>query len=417
VDPEEALAELGLEAPASAEAIRRAYLRAVREHPPERDADGFRRVREAYDLLRQAPWRWIGKHEPVAMPGVVVQEAPREPVEQESAEPSEFVVTPRDEANDVDEAPAPSAPAATEAPAPRTEALVTPKAPRAAVLVVEAHQAVRAGKTNRASRLLLELLTAPEHRDFSQIPTWQTLEAALGLIEAGKLAQARELVEALDRRVTALGLGATEIGPAAIARWTLVSELLALEVGSDDLILALAQGVQSGDFDDALAVFKELRTKRGLSFERAFMAKAPSLYKTLASELRPRGVRTHFTWWRWLWIGYVILQFGRCAAPSFEQQLSSHATHSTQAPRELAKNDVAKPDADPDRGLLTTTRSIDDAVQRGDCNTVREQWSDYLKALHPPNLQATRNKDEYSVRRQQALAMCRELGNELPEVP
>src|SRR6478736_1556213 len=36
----------------SADALKRAYLKKVRAHPPERDPEGFRRVREAYEFLR-----------------------------------------------------------------------------------------------------------------------------------------------------------------------------------------------------------------------------------------------------------------------------------------------------------------------------------------------------------------------------
>ena len=35
--------------------IKKAYRQAVTEHPPDRDPDGFRRVREAYELLKE-PW-------------------------------------------------------------------------------------------------------------------------------------------------------------------------------------------------------------------------------------------------------------------------------------------------------------------------------------------------------------------------
>jgi curved DNA-binding protein CbpA len=35
-----------------AAAIKRAYRRAVAEHPPDRDPEAFRRAREAYELLR-----------------------------------------------------------------------------------------------------------------------------------------------------------------------------------------------------------------------------------------------------------------------------------------------------------------------------------------------------------------------------
>lgn len=37
---------------ASAAEVRLGYLQQVRAHPPERDPEGFKRVREAYDVLR-----------------------------------------------------------------------------------------------------------------------------------------------------------------------------------------------------------------------------------------------------------------------------------------------------------------------------------------------------------------------------
>jgi hypothetical protein len=53
---EEARAALGLSADEEdAAAIKRAYRHAVVKHPPDTDPDGFRRVRDAYELLRD-PW-------------------------------------------------------------------------------------------------------------------------------------------------------------------------------------------------------------------------------------------------------------------------------------------------------------------------------------------------------------------------
>lgn len=43
---------LGIETDASGEEIRAAYLRKIHEHPPERDAEAFERVRDAYAELR-----------------------------------------------------------------------------------------------------------------------------------------------------------------------------------------------------------------------------------------------------------------------------------------------------------------------------------------------------------------------------
>ncbi|HVQ76455.1 MAG TPA: DnaJ domain-containing protein [Candidatus Binatia bacterium] len=43
---------LGIDQTAGDEAVRAAYLAAVRRSPPDRDPEGFRRVREAYDAVR-----------------------------------------------------------------------------------------------------------------------------------------------------------------------------------------------------------------------------------------------------------------------------------------------------------------------------------------------------------------------------
>lgn len=49
--PEQARAWLGVDVDVDADALRRAYLRKVKAHKPERDAVGFRQCREAYELL------------------------------------------------------------------------------------------------------------------------------------------------------------------------------------------------------------------------------------------------------------------------------------------------------------------------------------------------------------------------------
>ena len=43
---------LGLERTATEAEIKQAYFTLVREHPPERDPDGFKRIRAAYEKLR-----------------------------------------------------------------------------------------------------------------------------------------------------------------------------------------------------------------------------------------------------------------------------------------------------------------------------------------------------------------------------
>src|ERR1043165_1078638 len=45
----EELAALGLTGEVTPQQVKRAYLRKVKEHPPERDPEGFQRVRRAYE--------------------------------------------------------------------------------------------------------------------------------------------------------------------------------------------------------------------------------------------------------------------------------------------------------------------------------------------------------------------------------
>lgn len=50
-------AELALAPGASDEAIRAAYLAAIKQHPPDREPARFERLRDAYAKLRDPQWR------------------------------------------------------------------------------------------------------------------------------------------------------------------------------------------------------------------------------------------------------------------------------------------------------------------------------------------------------------------------
>jgi len=48
---------LDVDETAGDDAVRAAYLEAVRRHPPDRDPEGFQRIRSAYDAIRDAERR------------------------------------------------------------------------------------------------------------------------------------------------------------------------------------------------------------------------------------------------------------------------------------------------------------------------------------------------------------------------
>ena len=50
VTEDEALRTLGVAADADAQAVRRAYLKLIKLHSPERDPDRFKQIREAFGL-------------------------------------------------------------------------------------------------------------------------------------------------------------------------------------------------------------------------------------------------------------------------------------------------------------------------------------------------------------------------------
>ena len=48
---------LNIEENADDEAVRAAYVRAIRQSPPDRDPEGFRRIRDAYEAIRDTEKR------------------------------------------------------------------------------------------------------------------------------------------------------------------------------------------------------------------------------------------------------------------------------------------------------------------------------------------------------------------------
>ena len=76
---------LGITREASEAEIKRAYFSLVREHPPERDPEGFKRVRVAYEKLRTVNQRaetdlFLVEDQPLTLDVSSVQQTDAEPL-------------------------------------------------------------------------------------------------------------------------------------------------------------------------------------------------------------------------------------------------------------------------------------------------------------------------------------------------
>jgi hypothetical protein len=269
MDTEEARRTLGLDGTTTAEARRRAYLRAVRAHAPDRDPIGFQRVREAYEILdgeaklaavlaaaggasvrvpSQAPSVRAASALPLARPPVVVLIAPR------------------------------IAPASTMS--------GVPPAPAAAKLSPRAELERRAGEfveDCRGDAFATGALVARVH------------ELGVALFDFGMGACGREVLRAIEERIAREGVRASELTSDAGARFVILHELAALaERMGDDVAAAFANGLKTHDYRVASRTLEAEVQLRGSNAKRAVKMLAPTLFRGAFGDdtvRLPRGMR------------------------------------------------------------------------------------------------------------------------------
>ena len=402
---------LGLSGMPSEGDVRRAYLRQVKLHPPERDPDGFRTVREAYERLKgqlRVKQLIAGAIEPAA----VVEPAP-------VVEPAAVV----EPAPVVGPAPIGDAPAADE-----PEFVVEPDARRHPEVACEVDRLNRALERKDADGAAVAMTYLYRRPLIDEVPVpspYLALETFMELIESGAVERARALLDAFDAYMSSSQIA---YGGELAGRWRLSREVAAVCDFDRELGRVLAQGLRAGKLYRASAELESAQVTYGNELERFMKREAPTLWASVSHLLKPPrralsfGSGFSFGSWpvRALWfLGFGLIRlcssFGnysysapevsRLPPPSFEMQ-RSQADLREPPPAASVSDAVA-------RQLSGSWATVDSAVANGDCQTVREQWPLYVAATRLVRVPDDVKKDHSG----RVLAMCPELKELLEESP
>jgi hypothetical protein len=266
MDARRAFEVLGLSSPTSEEGLRRAYLKAVRAHGPERDPAGFAEVRAAYELLARMR----------SLPVLTAHEL--EPLAPESTR-----------ARAEHKAP-PSSPGRLGS-SPPTRQSVMPPPPQAASPADGFLRLLAEENPSGAAQLLLREWT--ENRG-TTAPAAHVLTCTLQLFEAGAFGLAIELLRAFEAVTERAESRPSTFDCDVIARWMLLSELAAVSAHVDsNLVAALAAAVRSGRYRRARRVLDRSIAANSSSigplkrFAPALLAATKSAGSTQRASLRP----------------------------------------------------------------------------------------------------------------------------------
>jgi len=360
---ETALETLGLAGKPTADELRRAYLRQVRAHSPERDPEAFRRVRDAYELLQG----WASPSEALAAPSLGAELTPTES-------------TPIDVGDDEQDCPGEAT-----------------------------------GDPEDVARALLADFARPAPGTEAEPSPFLALQTFLALLELDRVELARELLDAFGAHTRQLQSEAS-FGPYLGVRWRFAQELdmvarfdrglsraLATALNADDLLLARQELLRARSTHGA-ELARYLRAHAPLSWSRVRVVVAPSVAQRLAHTFRGRG------WFPAVWLVFLITLV-RLTTPGCGGALPERSEPSARPPplpSTLSRAfEFALRGREP--GSWSSLTSLLDV---GDCRSVREEWPLY-RAMRA--LPADRELEEE--RRRHILRVCSELSALLQEQP
>ena len=362
---EEARQVLGVEAGATPEEVRRAYLRAVRSHRPERDPEGFRRVREAFEVLRSG-----GEKGALPLPPWPAPDGDRPPVP--GGDPHQVAPSP--------EPAGPEPSAETEAPSTLPESI----------------DPVHAQDAGLA--LLRKVLEGPSAEELGA-PVGLVLQAAIYGVEVGNLAGARRLVGELKGPFAEQLQALQRVAPHMSVRWRAVRELVSLPAEFPaGPRTAMARATMRLDFSHAtprLRDFQKRKPKLAAEAAEILSVHAPMLDEQFGDLLQPRQSVAYVKPAAGTLVLVALLFIVRFALHTVDfddrrevRGLSPRPTAAVLARGEVFGDSVPRRElpgglCDRDRMVAPEwecdfASEILDAVDAGDCQVADQRWEDFL---------------------------------------
>jgi hypothetical protein len=329
MNEEEARGLLGFEQGTAHDQLRRAYLRAVKKHPPERDPDGFRRVREAYELLDhlEADEAFTMHVEAAQTPPPTEEHDPLEAfrrraegasrprqrkIWREAVEAHPKLPEPRWQLYWSSKSASQAAEVAVQAfrdgheefvfqalAAPKPEALPpeiwiaarNSDDPRARLALLGAM--LRAGRLVQADVLLHDILRTSAHDREAPLPMARTcIELIARLVGTRRVPRARVTLEAIQRWLEATGIERHWLPPLQ-GQWLLLCELVATAGDLPrKLRRSLAKVVLRGTIGEACLAAASLDRSDAERTLNVLAERGPELFKILGQHLERAGA-TH----------------------------------------------------------------------------------------------------------------------------
>jgi|SRR6478735_464136 len=370
----------------SAEALKRAYLKKVRVHPPERDPQGFQRVREAYELLRAFEVTSAGvRGSAHFVPGATSSTESEAPAPERKTEKNERSATAKE--------PDPDSSAFERL----QQALTAQQYEAAANALIEIYGAATLTSRRPTPHVVLSLVT----RQF-----------IVGAQDLG-----RRLFLAFE---TDMALINSPLNARLAASWKLLAELVLLSGQAPPAVIrALASAIQSGDFEEATETLRTELDGRGVhtrvELESSLQAAAPILFKAAWPANRgvsPKQQRHNETWGRRVLFLMVVL------VSSFMYIVETSSPRRASKPHAAAASpsNLGALSAEQAKELDSVTKKVEKVVRFSRCNQMRAVWKDYTSVVRRLKGRELVMQG-YEKLRVNAGTTCPQVSSELPESP